>query len=538
MNLTFSDQVSMAKGWYDVKNGNRVDTEIFLKGVLRWDSVIIKDVLDKIEDASRPQDSPPEMAQTVEEPAELQPVVQEPASVVATGVVVVESPAPKKMRLPEIPDMKMSEDEDKPKLGRYIKFVLYDTNNPEHREQYCLRPNRRIEYGGYYFLKAVVKDETKIDAHWAQHGNLPVGVAPADEGIGSARFPIENSTELKDIQWLHQARAFREYADYDDAVYADWPDLQPCAGELKKTPPFNPDWLPDAVKAFAVDISERMSVAVDFSAICALTCLAGAVNHRAFVYPLANDKDFSEPLCLSGAVIADSGKKKTPTWKVLMKPLVEWESDQDRVYEQHAAEYMKDLNQYNILKKGIDDRNKEEKKQAKKQDREPNLENYDKLPAAPKEPEMPRRLVVNDSTPEEIHEIAKTNPQGLFYFRDELSGWAAELDMVGREGSRSMFLQGMTGDHDHTVDRIGREGGHAKVTLSVFGSFQPHLFVNFLSEARNVADGTIPRFQLLAWPDDVRLPIVDRPVNTVIKAMYRQVVRRLADLARVSGLLR
>jgi putative DNA primase/helicase len=278
-------------------------------------------------------------------------------------------------------------------------------------------------------------------------------------------------------------------------VGAEWPDLQPCAGELKPTLEFNPDWLPDAVKPFVIDISERMAVAVDFPAICTLTCLAGAISHRAFVFPLAMDKDFAEPLNISGAVIADSGKKKTPTWKILMNPLIEWECDQDRVYVQRLAEYTKKLQVYQTAKKAVNDYNKEETRLAKKEKRDPILQPYipgskwvhgmeTTLPSIPKEPERERRLVVNDSTPEEIHEIAKTNPQGLFYYRDELSGWAAELDMTGREGARSMFLQGMTGDHHHTVDRIGRDGGHALVTLSVFGSFQPHLFVNFFSEAR------------------------------------------------------
>jgi hypothetical protein len=49
------DQLLSAKGWYDTKNGNRAETEKFLTSALRWDSVIAKDILDKIEDASRSQ---------------------------------------------------------------------------------------------------------------------------------------------------------------------------------------------------------------------------------------------------------------------------------------------------------------------------------------------------------------------------------------------------------------------------------------------------------------------------------------------------
>src|SRR5258708_6684 len=158
-----------------------------------------------------------------------------PAAVaVAVAEPVVESvqtntvEAPKKMCLPEIPDMKMSEDEE-PKAGRYIKFVLYDANNPQHREQFI----RRIEWDGNYFIQGNVKNEAEIDAYWTQNGKLPHGVVHRGEGIGDAHFPAPNSTEPRDVQWLFQARALRENADYDDAVYAEWPDLMPCAGELK-----------------------------------------------------------------------------------------------------------------------------------------------------------------------------------------------------------------------------------------------------------------------------------------------------------------
>jgi uncharacterized protein DUF3987 len=412
------------------------------------------------------------------------------------------------------------------------KYVLYDHNNAEHRDLW----RSRVEYGGFYFIKGTItseKDTENAIQRKLSDGHYPIGIVEKGSGLHEAYFPPLNTIVMEEIAWLGRARSLRQWADYQDAVYAEWDTPQPIAGELKPVLQFNPAWLPDAIRPFVTDVSERVAVPIDFPAVCALVCLSGAVNHRAFVFPLEKDKDFAEPLCASGAVIADSGKKKSPTWKIFMKPLNEWEFDEDALYNQRLAEYEEKRQPIIALRKKVDDLNKEEKKAAKKEKRDPEFVKFD--PASegltiPIAPVKPRRLVLNDSTSEQMHEIAKTNPQGLFYYRDELSGWAAELDMVGREGSRSMFLQGMTGDHDHNVDRVGREGGHAKMTLSVFGSFQPHLFVNFLSETRNVADGTIPRFNFIVWPDSQRLPIIDRQVNTVAKAQYREVVRRLADL--------
>ncbi len=129
-----------------------------------------------------------------------------------------------------------------------------------------------------------------------------------------------------------------------------------------------------------------------------------------------------------------------------------------------------------------------------------------------------------------MHEIAKSNPQGFVFYRDELSGWAAELEMDGRQSMRGFFLDGMTGDHEHTVDRIGRDGGSAVLTFNVFGSFQPVMFVNFLSEVRNIGSGLLPRFHLIVWPEEEYLPREDRAHDEKAAAIYRHVVRTLAKM--------
>jgi hypothetical protein len=68
------------------------------------------------------------------------------------------------------------------------------------------------------------------------------------------------------------------------------------------------------------------------------------------------------------------------------------------------------------------------------------------------------------------------------------------------------------------------------LTFSVFGSFQPLMFRNVLSDSVNVGSGMIPRFHLLVWPDKTDLPHVDDAENQEAKAKYRQVVRALATM--------
>ena len=297
----------------------------------------------------------------------------------------------------------------------------------------------------------------------------------------------------------------------------EWPEVEPLDDQLRPVAPFKPEFLPDSIRPWVVDVSERMSVPLDFTGICALTTIAGVIGRRVFVCPKAKDKEWKESIALSGAVVAESGKTKTPTWKTFTNIAVEKEADWQEDHKKKAAKYAEDAKAWEAL----DKKNKEtEKKTGVVQN----------TPPAPEEPIPSRRLLLNDATPEKMHDVMKSNPCGLFYLRDELSSWVAEFDKEGREVQRGMFLAAMNGNDPYTVDRIGREGGSATMCVSVFGGFQPDMFRDFLNNATNVSDGTIPRFPLLVWPDEPDLPIIDRQANDSAKQQFRRVIRELAEM--------
>jgi hypothetical protein len=297
----------------------------------------------------------------------------------------------------------------------------------------------------------------------------------------------------------------------------EWSEVEPLDDQLQPVAPFKPEFLPDAIRPWVVDVSERMSVPLDFTGICALTTIAGVIGRRVFVCPKAKDKEWKESVALSGAVVAESGKTKTPTWKTFTNIAVEKEADWQEDHKKKTAKYAEDSKAWEAL----DKRNKEtEKKTGVAQNTQP----------APEEPTPSRRLLLNDATPEKMHDVMKSNPCGLFYLRDELSSWVAEFDKEGREVQRGMFLAAMNGNDPYTVDRIGREGGSATMCVSVFGGFQPDMFRDFLNNSTNVSDGTIPRFPLLVWPDESDLPIIDRTANDSAKQQFRRVIRELAEM--------
>jgi hypothetical protein len=290
-----------------------------------------------------------------------------------------------------------------------------------------------------------------------------------------------------------------------------WGVPTPFEGGLSPVLPFEHRFLPVGIKDWIVDTAERMSVPLDFAAVCALVTLAGVTGRRAFVYPKAFDKEWKESICLPGAVIAASGKTKTPAWKTFTNIVVEQEMDWRKDYQRKKAQYDDDLRNWE-----------------KAQDQ--NKKSTIKVESARPEEPVCRRALLNDATPEALHRTMSDNPEGVLYYRDELSGWVAELDKKGYEAQRDLFLAAMNGNDARGQDRIGRGTVFATMCASVFGSFQPELLKDFLNESRNVSDGTIPRFLFLVWPDDQQKPLVDRAANERAKEQFRQIVRKLANL--------
>ena len=56
-----------------------------------------------------------------------------------------------------------------------------------------------------------------------------------------------------------------------------WPDPQPLPDILPRVALFDPKMLPDAVRAFVVDVSERMQCPIDFPAVAMMIVLAGVL---------------------------------------------------------------------------------------------------------------------------------------------------------------------------------------------------------------------------------------------------------------------
>jgi len=64
-----------------------------------------------------------------------------------------------------------------------------------------------------------------------------------------------------------------------------WPAPEVIDDGLSAVEAFNLRFLPESFRSWVADIAERMQVPLDFPAVIAVLCLAGAVNRRARIIP-------------------------------------------------------------------------------------------------------------------------------------------------------------------------------------------------------------------------------------------------------------
>lgn len=296
---------------------------------------------------------------------------------------------------------------------------------------------------------------------------------------------------------------------------------------LTPVKPFNQEMLPEAIKGWILDISERMQIPPDFSASSCIVVLSSLIGRKIGIFPKRKDDWLVIPN-LWGAVVGRPSLLKSPAIAEIMKPLNSFLENASKQYQNKTAVYEQELMLQEAKKSALKDLMKQSVKKAAKSGSTLDIQQcYQKNHIQNIEKPTLKRYKTEDSTIEKISEILKENPQGLLIHRDELFGWLKSLDKYGREGDRAFYLEAWNGNGGFTVDRIGR--GTLEIPalcLSILGGIQPGPLSSYIYQASKGGvgdDGLLQRFQLLVWPDPPKKWInVDRfPDNESKHRAYR-----------------
>jgi hypothetical protein len=324
--------------------------------------------------------------------------------------------------------------------------------------------------------------------------------------------------QLKDIYKNREPKYEPRIAikDYFEEI-TDWPSPKELPPALPPVPPMPIELIPESLRDFVNDVSERLQTPAEMVIGPLLASIATLVGRRLGIRPKRNDTSWVVVPVIWNLIVARPSKKKTPAIRAATKGL---NAIQQKALEEYGEKYKSAKSEEEFYQSRINGIKEEIKKTSKKETAESallKLKNslQETMTAYDLTKVVPKRYITNDATVEKLHEILKDNPDGIAMIRDELEGWARGLDKQGREGDREFYLEAWDGMEAKSIDRIGRGSVHATaICVHIIGGMQPGKFEKYVYDANNGGkgdDGLLQRFQLLFYPDpNIRMPYIDR----------------------------
>jgi hypothetical protein len=316
----------------------------------------------------------------------------------------------------------------------------------------------------------------------------------------------------------------------------EWEDPVPLPEGLPPVASLDPAMVPEPLREWIVDVSERMQIPPDFAAAGAVVSAGSLIGRKVGIHPKRHDDWLVVPN-LWGAVVGRPSLLKSPALAEVMKPLARLIAEAYEEYQKAMLAYEMAMMVAEATKAALKDELKKAAREAANSRDRSKLEEIARRSQDAELPEQPvlRRYKTEDATVEKISEILLENPRGILVHRDELSGWLRNLDKQGREGDRSFYLEAWNGTGSFDVDRIGRGSLHVPaLCLSILGSIQPgplSTYVYQATQGEKGDDGLLQRFQLLVWPDpSPTWRNVDRWPDTDAKNRAYEAFKRLDDL--------
>jgi hypothetical protein len=332
-----------------------------------------------------------------------------------------------------------------------------------------------------------------------------------DEREGPDSAPISAGRSDKALKGGTVGTAENERAD-------DWPDpdlsiLDDRRGELPDFPVdvFTPKWQ-EWLRCAAHGAGVRSDhVTVPLLGI-ASSLIGTARRVRA-------SRSWSEPMTLWTCIVAESGDRKTPGLKVIVRAL-------DLIEKNNSAD-----NNSKRLRHEMRVLKAKEAAKKWKQQREAALE--ENPPREP--PSMPidaiepgnfiePRLYATDPTIERLAPLLQARPRGMLLLRDELSGLFANMARYNRGSDRPFWLEAFDGGR-HVIERVSRSIVVEYLLVGVIGSFQPDRLARAFAGDE---DGMYGRF-LYGWP----LPPDYRPLTNETSEVESELVNALTALIRL-----
>lgn len=277
----------------------------------------------------------------------------------------------------------------------------------------------------------------------------------------------------RDIQTLYAAKlAELEASQSPEELKRDVDELLAIGGESLNLYEFLPPTLAEPL----IRLADRMQARPEVFLLTLLTAISTLHKVGTNLTISAEDKFIVPPNLFSG-IVAESGQKKSPILRTLVKyPLDALRAEAN---SQIRAQHEEDLDEWNSCTK--------EERGDQFPDGKPNLQLIE--------------YYFNDGTVEGINRQFSRFPQrGMLYLRDELAGVFAYNKYQGGKGSeRQDFLSFYDGFGKKELRAEGFVSRVEQVLVSIFGTIQPEILRQLMQDPLD-ADGQWARFLFVIQP--------------------------------------
>ena len=280
----------------------------------------------------------------------------------------------------------------------------------------------------------------------------------------------------------------------------NWPEPQSLPTGLPPVESFDLAMLPNCLRPWVGDISDRVQCAPDFVAVAAVTALGAVLGRKVAIRPQART-DWTEVANQWGLIIGRPGVLKSPAIEQALAPLRRLEAQARESFASQQDAFRASTVVRELRAKA----NKHEAEKAIQKNRQADVTRLLTDDARTEEPTC-KRYSTSDTSVESLAEVVRRNPNGILVHRDEMVALLRDLDCEEKAGARGFYLSGWNGNTPYTTDRIGRGFNlHASaVCVSMLGSAQPSRMAAYVHAAVTGGsgdDGLIQRFGLMVWPD-------------------------------------
>ncbi|WIF77088.1 YfjI family protein [Citrobacter braakii] len=283
---------------------------------------------------------------------------------------------------------------------------------------------------------------------------------------------------------------------------APWSEPKPLLSKMDSVMSFNAELLPASLRDYVMDYAHRMdNAAPDFAAISVMICAGALIGGSAEMQPKKNDTGWRVVPTMWGGAVGQPSSKKTPSLACGRRLLDAAQKVIDRLNAEKLEEY--EVNCI-VADAHSDAMKKEIELAAKAGDISKVKELRRQVLNKPTPPKM-RKVMLNDSTSEALAIRLQSNPLGVLVFRDELSGWLAQIDQPTRQHERGFYLEAFNGFGRYTQERVTRENIELeRVIASIIGGIQPDKILPLLlaRASGGANDGLLERLmQIMVFPD-------------------------------------